>query len=108
MNDDKIKRRGSPYTTAAVKDGKSVIFFQMYTRLFLEVHQVNCPAGQMFFLNEKFLKLHRDIPTDLPEKMAYLSEFFHLMFFQLTLGNSNFQEIGENSSTYRKFELSDI
>ena len=28
------------------------------------------------------------IATDLPEKMAYFSEFFHLMFFQLTLGNS--------------------
>ena len=36
--------------------------------------------------------------------MAYFNEFFHLMFFQLTLDNSNLQGTGENSSTYRKFE----
>ena len=41
--------------------------------------------------------------------MAYFSEFFHLMFFfQLTLGNLNLQETGENNSTYQKFELNDI
>ena len=31
--------------------------------------------------------IYKVIPTDLPEKMAYFSEFFHLLFFQLTLGN---------------------
>ena len=35
-----------------------------------------------------FEKIYKVIPTDLPEKMAYFSEFFNLMFFQLTLGNS--------------------
>ena len=91
------------YTTAAVKNGKSVMFlFRSTPCLFLEVHQVNCSAAQMFILNEK------TIPTNLPKKMAYFSEFFHLMFFQLTLGNSNLQGTGQNSSTYRKFELSDI
>ena len=40
--------------------------------------------------------------------MPYFSEFFHLMFFQLTHGNLNLQETGESSLTYRKFELSDI
>ena len=54
-----------------------------------------------------FEKIHKVIPADLPEKMTYFSEFFHLMFFQLTLGNSNLQGTGENGSTYRKFELSD-
>ena len=55
-----------------------------------------------------FEKIYKVIPTDLPEKMASFSEFFHLMFLQLTLGNSNLQGTGENSSTYRKFELSEI
>ena len=60
----------------------------------------------MFFLNENIWKnIYRIIPTDLPKKMAYFSEFFHLMFFQLSLGNSNLQGTGENSSIYRKFEF---
>ena len=54
-----------------------------------------------------FEKTYRIVPTAY-QKMAYFSESFNLMFFQLTLGNSNLQGIGENSSTYRKFELSDI
>ena len=55
-----------------------------------------------------FEKIYKVIPIDLPDKMAYFNEFFHLMFFQLTLGNSNLQGTEEKSSTYRKFELSDI
>ena len=96
LNDNKIKRRDAPYTTVAVKDVKSVFcfFFAFFFRstpcLFLEVHQVNCPAAQMVFL-KTFEKIHRVIPRDLPEKMAFFSEFFHLMFFQLTLGNLNVQ-----------------
>ena len=35
-----------------------------------------------------FEKIYKVIATDLPEKMAYFSEFFHLMFFQLILGNA--------------------
>ena len=31
-------------------------FFRSTPCLFLEVHQVNCPAAQMFFLNENFWK----------------------------------------------------
>ena len=57
---------------------------------------------------EVFEKICRVIPTDLPEKMAYSSKFFYLMFSQLTLGKSNLQGTGENSATYQKFELSDI
>ena len=57
---------------------------------------------------EIFEKISRVIPADLPEKMAYSSKFFYLMFSQLTLGKSNLQGTGENTSTYRKFELSDI
>ena len=34
-----------------------------------------------------FEKIYKVTPTDLPEKIAYFSEFFHLIFFQLTLGN---------------------
>ena len=34
-----------------------------------------------------FEKIYKVIATDLPEKMAYFSEFFNLMLFQLTLGN---------------------
>ena len=85
-----------------------MFFFRSTPGLFLEVHQVNCSPAQMSFLNENFEKIYRIILTDLSKKMVYFSEFFHLMFFQLTLGNLNLQVTGENSSTYRKFELSDI
>ena len=71
MNDDKIKRMDKSYTAAAVKDGKSVMFlFRSTPCLFLEVHQVNCSAAQMFFLNEKI------IPTDLPKKRLILASSF--------------------------------
>ena len=33
---------------------KRDVFFRSTPFLFLEVHQVNCPAAQMFFLNENF------------------------------------------------------
>ena len=87
--------------------GKEWCFFQKYS-LFVSRSTPGLPCGSNFFLNENFEKIYKVIPTDLPEKMAYFSEFFDLMFFQLTLGNSNLQGTGENSSTYQKFELSDI
>ena len=88
--------------------GKAWFFFQKYTLLVSRSTPGKLSCGSNFFLNENFEKIYKVIPTDLPEKMAYFSEFFHLMFFQLTLGNSNLQGTGENSSTYQKFELSDI
>ena len=42
---------------------------------------------------------------DLRPPCSMLRDF--LCFLQLTLGNSNLQGTGENSSTYRKFELID-
>ena len=61
--------------------GKGWFFFRSTPCLFLEVHQVNCPAAQVFFLDENFWKNIKVIPIDLPEKMAYFSEFFHLISF---------------------------
>ena len=34
---------------------------------------------------KNFERVYKVIPTDLPEKMAYLSEFFHVMFFLVNL-----------------------
>ena len=63
MNDNKIKRRDTSYTTVAVKDGKKRFFFRTTPRFFLEVHQVNYPAAQMFFLNENFAHTHTHTHT---------------------------------------------
>ena len=43
--------------------GKSVFFFRTTPRFFLEVHQVNYPAAQMFFLNENFAHTHTHTHT---------------------------------------------
>ena len=53
--------------------GKAWFFFRSTLCLFLEVHQVNCPAAKMFFLDEKFEKMYRVIPTDLPVRVTVIS-----------------------------------
>ena len=65
-----------------------MFFFQKYTLFVSRSTPGKLSCGSNFFLNENFEKIYKVIPTDLPEKMAYFSEFFHLMFFQLTLGNA--------------------
>ena len=85
-----------------------MFFIQKYS-LFVSrstLGKLSCGSNVLF--KWTFLQKYKIIPTDLPKKMAFFSEFFHLMFFQLTLGKPNLQDTGENSSTYRKFELSEI
>ena len=54
---------------------------------------------------KNFEKLYEVIPTDLPKKMAYFREIFHLMFFQLTLGNSVTPSDSSVSSIFVKYTL---
>ena len=65
-----------------------MFFFQNYSLFVSRRTPGKLSCGSNFFLNQNFEKIRKVIPTDLPEKMTYCSEFFRLMFFQLTLGNS--------------------
>ena len=60
-----------------------LFFFRSTPCLFLEGHQVDCPAAQMLFLNENFGKIYRVIPTDLPEKNDLLQQVLTFNVFSV-------------------------